>query len=1103
VTNAGEAKRLIAIGLLLLLAAMTSPAWAQAPLRLGVLAVRPKPQALEQWQPLAAYLGEALGRRVELSVHDYAELERAIDQNAVDIVLTNPGHFILLKRGHEVSGALATQVTREGDNRLKSFGGVIFTAADASTIASLPDLAGKRIAANDVNSLGGYQMQAAELLEAGVRLPTGDKLVTTGMPHDRVVEAVLAGRADAGFIRSGVLEAMAREGLLDLSRIRIVHPQQAASFPYRVSTRLYPEWPVAVLTRVDEALARLIAVALLTLPPDSAAARAAGIAGFTVPDDYGAVDAILQKLRMPPYDATPEVTLADLWQTRRAWLLALGALLLALVATGAVLAVQIGRVQQSRQRFRALAELSSDWYWEQDADFRFTYTSSGILEKGKVAPASILGKTRWELPIDLGEDQWAAHRATLEAHQAFKDFEYALTSADGSTRHYSVRGEPIFDGRGNFTGYRGTANDITRQRVAEADLRKLSLAVEQSPESIVITNVDAQIEYANEAFFLGSGFSREEVIGANPRILQSGTTPRETYVQMWAELSQGRPWRGTFSNRRKDGSTYTEFAIISPLRQSGGAVTHYVAVKQDITERVRVTEELDRYRQRLEELVASRTASLTTARQQAEAASEAKSVFLANMSHETRTPLNAILGFTYLLRNSGPTPEQARRLDDIESAGQRLLAIINGVLDLSRLAEGRLVLDTVDFDLSAVLDPVASAIRDKARDKGLAVDVDGDAVPRRLRGDPARLTQALLNYADNAVKFTAKGSIALRARLMEDSGAILLVRFEVEDTGIGVEPDVVPRLFLTFEQADGSAARAYGGTGLGLALTRRLAHLMGGESGVDSTPGSGSVFWFTAHLQRGAAAVADSSADAPIPSAKAAPAAAATPVVRATHDGGAMAQLARVPGLNKERLAALGDNATKLLELLVRLAGSHADDMARMAAKLAEGDYASARGIAHALKGAAATLGADRLAEIAGRLEAMLKPGRDPTAIGEEIRSAMDAASVEFAVLAAAVAPASPVPDPVDVGPQDPAAVAAVLDRLDALLGQADTAAIALFDEHAALLRAALGPACDLLKRQVDGFEFETARETLRGHLSQGEASEAPADADHRPPSRT
>ncbi len=401
-------------------------------------------------------------------------------------------------------------------------------------------------------------------------------------------------------------------------------------------------------------------------------------------------------------------------------------------------------------------------------------------------------------------------------------------------------------------------SDISNRKRTEEQLRKLSMAVEQSPSSIVITDLNGNIEYVNEAFVRITGWQHDEVIGQNPRVLKSDLTPPAAYDAMWATLTEGQTWKGEFINRRKDGSVYNELARIAPIRQPDGQITHYLATKEDITELKRVQTELELHREHLEDLVAKRSAQITELNSQlqhraeeAEAATQAKSQFLANMSHEIRTPMNAIIGMSHLALKTALTSQQQDYLQKIKGAGEHLMAIINEILDFSKIEAGKLHIEQTPFTLSRLIQEVTDLIGEKAKTKNLNLQIKIDEhIPQQLIGDPLRLKQILLNYASNAIKFTNTGSITIHVSMPLIRVDTLQLRFSVEDTGIGLTAKQKERLFQSFQQADTSTTRKYGGTGLGLAISQRLAELMDGNVGADSTYGEGSTFWFTVMLQR-------------------------------------------------------------------------------------------------------------------------------------------------------------------------------------------------------------------------------------------------------------
>jgi PAS domain S-box-containing protein len=417
-----------------------------------------------------------------------------------------------------------------------------------------------------------------------------------------------------------------------------------------------------------------------------------------------------------------------------------------------------------------------------------------------------------------------------------KAVEIKIIRKDGSIGVSELSVILMHDTAGKPVGFAGLSRDVSERKQMEEKIRqseeRYRSILENMQESYFENDLEGRLTFVNDTACKHLGYTKEELLGTMSSSLQDEAAGRKTY-QAYSQLYKtGRSIKLLESEFiRKDGSRGLYELSVDLIRDSQGKPRGFRGVSRDITGRIQAEQEMKK------------------AKEAAEAASAAKSEFLANMSHEIRTPMNGVIGMTGLLLDTELTDEQRRYAEIVHGSGELLLGLINNILDFSKLEAMKLDLESLDFDLSILLEDFAATLALPAHEKGLelicAADLD---VPTQLRGDPGRLRQILANLAGNAVKFTQTGEVGIRVSLMETNENDVLLRFSVRDTGIGIPKDKLALLFNKFSQVDASTTRRYGGTGLGLVISKQLAELQGGKTGVISEEGKGSDFWFTARL---------------------------------------------------------------------------------------------------------------------------------------------------------------------------------------------------------------------------------------------------------------
>ncbi len=480
-----------------------------------------------------------------------------------------------------------------------------------------------------------------------------------------------------------------------------------------------------------------------------------------------------------------------------------------------------------------VVENSGPLFWLDPVQHRVEYANRAACEQLGYGIEEFLGMEISAIDIDVSPGNSSELKFSPDESGKPKHFETRFGCGDG--RLMDVEISVFLAQHEERAVHVVTFKDTTEQKNATEQAQReqatMSALINSIPDPIFYKNTQGRYLGCNEAFAELIDHPVDDIIGrSDHQLLESNWANTVTAIDLSVlaklEKSSREHWVDYKDGRRELFET-----VKAPFWDRDGRLLGLMGIGRNITQRKKVEEEVRH------------------AKEIAEGATQMKSDFLANMSHEIRTPMNAIIGMSYLALKTDLTPRQRDYISKVQSSGQHLLGIINDILDFSKVEAGKMSIEHVDFELDKVLDNVANLITDKCNAKGLELVFDiGSDVPQALIGDGLRVGQILINYANNAVKYTERGELVISARVAERTAEGVLLRFSVSDTGIGLTEEQISRLFQSFSQADSSTTRKFGGTGLGLAISKNLAGLMGGEVGVSSVPGVGSTFWFTIRL---------------------------------------------------------------------------------------------------------------------------------------------------------------------------------------------------------------------------------------------------------------
>lgn len=820
-------------------------------LRLGILAFRPKPETRSLWAPVVARVNRSLSsHEISLDVMTYKEMEEALMRHSLDFVLTNPSHYIEIRHRYSMTGVLATMVEQQGPNALSAFGGTIIARSDRSDLSVLADLRGRTIASVGKNSLDGYQAQAFEMLGAGIAAPEGPRLLLTGTPHDQVVEAVISGRADAGFVRSGLIEQMAAEGKLDIVRIKIINRKDLPHFPYAVSTQLYPEWPFIALSHVDEGLAAQVASALLGIKHHEGVLKGFGFHGFTVPADYAGVETLLHELRLPPFDKTPAFTFKDVWRRYRAMIImavfavaAIGSLSVFLLVLNRRLRTEQQNVQESEEKYRTLFDSAADAIIIQDAAGRIMSVNAAACDQYGYSQSELMSMSVAQ--VDSPEHAvHAPERIKQLMERGSIQFETVHRRKDGIDLAIDVKSRRImWDGR---PAMMSICRDVTERKRATEALLKWAHIFKYAKWGIVVGSGDMKtLELMNPMFAEMHGYTVEELTGQPIVNVFSPECRAGVPEQIKTAHEKGHYiWESV--HLRKDGSRFPVLIDVTVVQDDRGTVQYRVVNVQDISElkraenvlyeKTRQLEELTKHlEQRVEQEVALRYKGEQTLLQQSKLA--AMGEMLGAIAHQWRQPLNALGLIVQNIKDAYDYHELDK--EQIESAVAKSMAQIRHMSKTIDDFRNFFLPDKewTSFDVMQAMGHVLSLFSAQLTANGIdfrltchthkktftQVEEIVACQEKTIRGFRNEFEHVIMNLVNNAREAILERRESGRMGMNERGLLVFdfrqyegVVQIEMSDNGGGMPDEVLDRVFEPYFTTKGPSK----GTGVGLYMSK-------------------------------------------------------------------------------------------------------------------------------------------------------------------------------------------------------------------------------------------------------------------------------------------